>query len=69
MVCPSVRRGNPRALASGLLTVQAGEPCSISLCSMIPGIDHARNRVSHAKDLGVWRFYCATIKVSIFFPF
>ena len=33
MVCPSVQRNNPRALASGLTTVEAGERCSISLVS------------------------------------
>ena len=29
MVCASVRRDNPRALARGLSTVQAHKPCSI----------------------------------------
>ena len=29
--CPHVRRDNPRALASGLSTVQADKPCSILL--------------------------------------
>ena len=31
MVCAPVRRDNPRALASGLSTVQADKPCAVSL--------------------------------------
>ena len=34
--CPSVRRDNPRALASGLSTVKADTPCSISLVARYP---------------------------------
>ena len=48
MVCPPVRRDNPRALASGLSNVQADEPCSISTLVL------ARYGVSRAKDLGSW---------------
>ena len=33
MVCASVWRDNPRALARGLSTVQAHKPCSVSLVS------------------------------------
>ena len=28
--CPPVRKDNPRALASGLSTVQADKPCSVA---------------------------------------
>ena len=31
MVCPPVRKDNPRALVSGLSNVQANELCSVSL--------------------------------------
>ena len=31
MVCPPVRRDNPRAIARGLSTVKADEPCYMSL--------------------------------------
>ena len=33
MVCAPVRRDNPRALARGLLTVQAHKPCLLSILS------------------------------------
>ena len=46
MVCPPIRRDNPRALASGLSVVQADE-----LCSIISNVDLARYCVSRAKDL------------------
>ena len=36
MVCPPVRINNPRALASGLTTVQADKPCSMSLIPRYP---------------------------------
>ena len=36
MVCAPVRRDNLRALARGLLTVQAHKPCSISLVPQEP---------------------------------
>ena len=49
MVCSPVRRDNPRALASGLSTVQADKPCSI-----VPSVDLARYWVFHAKDLGIY---------------
>ena len=50
MVCAPVRRDNPRALASGLSIVQADNPCSISLVTIISNIDHARYGESRAKD-------------------
>ena len=36
MVCAPVRRDNPRALAKGLSTVQAHNPCCISLVPSYP---------------------------------
>ena len=36
MVCPPVQRDNPRALASGLSSVQADEPRSVSLETWYP---------------------------------
>ena len=36
MVCAPVRKDNARALARGLLTVQAHKPCSISLVPRYP---------------------------------
>ena len=36
MVCASVRRDSPRALARVLSTVQAHKPCSISLAPRYP---------------------------------
>ena len=44
MVCAAVRRDNPRALARGLSTVQAHNPCSI------PSVDLAHYGVSQAKN-------------------
>ena len=51
MVCPPVRRDNPRALASGLSTVQADEPCSISLVAY--RVDLAHYGVSRDKYLSI----------------
>ena len=45
MVCASVRRDNPRALARGLSTVQAHKPCSV-----ISNVGLAHYGVSRAKD-------------------
>ena len=45
MVCASVRRDNPRALARGLSTVQRHKPYSISLVPYL-----AQSGISHAKD-------------------
>ena len=45
MVCASVRRDNPRALARGLSTVQAHKPCSV-----ISSVGLAHYGVSRAKD-------------------
>ena len=53
MVCAPVRRDNPRALARGLLTVQAHKPCSIMLyltCTMISSVDLAHYGVFRSKD-------------------
>ena len=47
MVCPPVRRDNPLALAIGLSTVQADEPCSI-----VHSVVLAHYGVSRAKDFG-----------------
>ena len=46
MVCAPVRKDNPRALASGLSTVQADKPCS-----MISSVALACYRVFGAKGI------------------
>ena len=52
MVCAPVRRDNPRALASGLSSVQADKPCSITR-TITSNIDLACYGVSRAKDLSI----------------
>ena len=48
--CALVRRDNPRALARGLLTVQAGAQTMLYLtCTMISTVDLAHYGVSRAK--------------------
>ena len=42
MVCPPVRRDNPRALASELSTVQVDEPCPISPVALYPVTLHVK---------------------------
>ena len=54
MLYPPVRRDNPRALASGLSTVQADKLLCIT-CTMITRVDLTRYGVSRAKILGIWR--------------
>ena len=54
MVCPPVRRDNPRALASGLSTVQVDDRALSHLsCSIITSVELARYEVSHVKDMGI----------------
>ena len=48
-----VWRDNPRASASGLLTVQVDKPFFISLAMISSIVDLAHYGVSHAKDLGI----------------
>ena len=55
--CPPVRRDNPRALASGLSTVQADKPCCLT-CSMIPSVDLAFYGYLVLKSWLSWK--CAT---------
>ena len=50
MVCEPVRRDNPRALASGLSTVQAHKPMLYLTCTIISKVDLAHYGVSRAKD-------------------
>ena len=52
MVCPSVRRDNPRALARGLSTVQM-EKQAISHLWHKSRVDLAHYVVSRVKDLGI----------------
>ena len=65
MVCLPVRRDNPRALASGLSTVQADKLSSISLVACTQ-YRLARYTVSRAKDLSVWGL-CYKITTVIFY--
>ena len=51
MVCPLVRRDNPRASASGLSVCTAGQTVLYLTYSMIPSVDLARYEVSRSKDL------------------
>ena len=52
MVCPPVRRDNPRPCASRLSTYRRNTVLYLS-CSMISGVDLASYGVSQAKDLGL----------------
>ena len=50
MLCAPIRRDNPRALASGLSTVQAQKTMLYLTCTMLSSVDLAYYGVSHAKD-------------------
>ena len=50
MLCPRVQRDNPRALASGLSTVQADELLFFT-CSMTPSAD--LGHYGESKDLSI----------------
>ena len=56
MICVPVQRDNPRALASRPSTAQVDKPCYISLVPRYP-VNLSHYRVSHAKDLGIWRLW------------
>ena len=51
MVCPPVRRDNPRAPARGLSLRTGGQTMLYFTCSMMLIVDFARYGVSCVKDL------------------
>ena len=61
MVCAPVRRHNARALASGILIVQADKSYSY-LTPMISSVYLARYGVYDAKYLGIWGSWYKKIK-------